>query len=156
MSPTLALAFDLIARHSVTPKDEGCQELMMERLAKAGFKNEPLRFEEVDNFWSRRGQSSPLICFAGHTDVVPTGPISQWDNHPFEPKVIDGKLCGRGAADMKGSLAAMVVAVERFVKKHPNHRGSIAFLITSDEEGPAKNGTVKVVVGTTFYFTLKK
>lgn len=145
LTPTLELAFDLIRRHSVTPEDAGCQALMMERLAAAGFKNEELRFEEVDNFWSRRGTEGPLVCFAGHTDVVPTGPESNWDNPPFEPAIIDGMLHGRGAADMKGSLAAFLVATENFVKKHPNHKGSIAYLITSDEEGPAKNGTVKVV-----------
>ena len=145
MTPTLQLAFDLIARRSVTPDDDGCQALMMERLGAAGFANERLRFDDVENFWSRRGSAGPLLCFAGHTDVVPTGPEARWSNPPFEPKIIDGKLYGRGAADMKGSLAAMVVAVENFVQKHPNHKGSIAFLITSDEEGPAKNGTVKVV-----------
>ncbi len=145
MTPTLQLAFDLIARRSVTPDDDGCQALMMERLAAAGFTNEQLRFDDVENFWSRRGSERPQLSFAGHTDVVPTGPEARWSNPPFEPKIIDGKLYGRGAADMKGSLAAMVVAVENFVQKHPNHKGSIAFLITSDEEGPAKNGTVKVV-----------
>lgn len=144
-SPTIELACDLIARRSVTPEDEGCQPLMMDRLAAIGFENESLRFEEVDNFWSRRGTEGPLVCFAGHTDVVPTGPEANWQNPPFEPKVIDGMLHGRGAADMKGSLAAMIVATERFVAKHPNHKGSIAYLITADEEGPAKNGTVKVV-----------
>ncbi len=145
MTPTLQLAFDLIARRSVTPDDDGCQQLMMDRLAAAGFNNEPLRFEEVDNFWSRRGNEAPVVCFAGHTDVVPTGPESNWNHAPFIPQIVDGLLYGRGAADMKGSLAAMVVAVENFVAKHPDHKGSIAFLITSDEEGPAKNGTVKVV-----------
>jgi len=145
MTPTLELAIELIRRRSVTPEDEGCQALMMERLAAVGFKNEELRFEEVDNFWSRRGTEGPLVCFAGHTDVVPTGPEANWDNPPFEPTIIDGMLHGRGAADMKGSLAAFLVATENFVKKHPNHKGSIAYLITSDEEGPAKNGTVKVV-----------
>lgn len=145
MTPTLQLAFDLIARRSVTPDDDGCQQLMMDRLAAAGFNNEPLRFEEVDNFWSRRGNEAPVVCFAGHTDVVPTGPEANWNHAPFIPQIVDGLLYGRGAADMKGSLAAMVVAVENFVAKHPDHKGSIAFLITSDEEGPAKNGTVKVV-----------
>jgi succinyl-diaminopimelate desuccinylase len=145
MTPTLELAFDLIRRHSVTPDDEGCQALMMERLQAAGFATEALRFEEVDNFWARRGNTQPLVCFAGHTDVVPTGPEKNWDNPPFEPAIIDGMLHGRGAADMKGSLAAFLVATENFVRKHPNHKGSIAYLITSDEEGPAKNGTVKVV-----------
>lgn len=145
MTPTLQLAIDLITRRSVTPDDDGCQSLMMERLAAVGFNNERMRFADVDNFWSRRGNEGPVVCFAGHTDVVPTGPEARWSNPPFEPKIIDGKLFGRGAADMKGSLAAMIIAVERFVAKHPNHKGSIAFLITSDEEGPAKNGTVKVV-----------
>ena len=145
LTPTLQLAADLIARPSVTPEDEGCQPLMMERLAAIGFTNEPLRFGDTDNFWSRKGDSQPLVCFAGHTDVVPTGPEENWDNPPFEPKIIDGMLHGRGAADMKGSLAAFIVATERFVAKHPNHKGSIAYLITSDEEGPAHNGTVKVV-----------
>ena len=145
MTPTLQLAVDLIARPSVTPEDEGCQALMMERLAAIGFNNEPLRFGDTDNFWSRKGDSQPVVCFAGHTDVVPTGPEANWDNPPFEPKIIDGMLHGRGAADMKGSLAAFLVATERFVEKHPNHKGSIAYLITSDEEGPAHNGTVKVI-----------
>lgn len=145
MTPTLTLAVDLISRHSVTPEDAGCQALMMERLAAVGFKNEPLRFSDTDNFWARKGDSKPVVCFAGHTDVVPTGPEENWDNPPFEPKIIDGMLHGRGAADMKGSLAAFIVATERFVEKHPNHKGSIAYLITSDEEGPAHNGTVKVV-----------
>lgn len=145
MTPTLQLAFDLISSRSVTPEDAGCQQLMMDRLAAVGFNNEPLRFADVDNFWSRRGSEGPLVCFAGHTDVVPTGPEGNWTHPPFEPQIVDGMLYGRGAADMKGSLAAMVVAVENFVRKHPHHKGSIAFLITSDEEGPAKNGTVKVV-----------
>ncbi|MBQ0728315.1 MAG: succinyl-diaminopimelate desuccinylase [Thalassolituus oleivorans] len=145
MTPTLQLASDLIARRSVTPDDDGCQQLMMERLGAAGFSNEPLRFGDVDNFWSRRGTEKPVFCFAGHTDVVPTGPETKWEHAPFEPLLKDGMLYGRGAADMKGSLACMIIAVERFVAKHPNHKGSIAFLITSDEEGPAHNGTVKVV-----------
>jgi len=145
MTPTLQLASDLIARRSVTPDDDGCQQLMMERLGAAGFSNEPLRFGDVDNFWSRRGTEKPVFCFAGHTDVVPTGPETKWEHAPFEPLIKDGMLYGRGAADMKGSLACMIIAVERFVAKHPNHKGSIAFLITSDEEGPAHNGTVKVV-----------
>ena len=145
MTPTLELACDLISRHSVTPQDEGCQALMMERLAAIGFCNEPLRFDDTDNFWARKGDNKPLVCFAGHTDVVPTGPTARWDNPPFEPKIIDGMLHGRGAADMKGSLAAFLVATERFVAKHPDHKGSIAYLITSDEEGPAHNGTIKVI-----------
>ncbi|MBL4834882.1 MAG: succinyl-diaminopimelate desuccinylase [Pseudomonas sp.] len=145
LSPTLALACELIARDSTTPDDAGCQQLMGERLAACGFHLENLRFGEVDNLWARRGCEGPVLCFAGHTDVVPTGPLDRWDNPPFEPAIVDGMLHGRGAADMKGSLAAMVVAVERFVAASPDHKGSIAFLITSDEEGPATDGTVKVV-----------
>lgn len=146
LSPTLELAFDLISRDSVTPDDKGCQDVMIERLETLGFKIEKLRFGEVDNFWARRGEGEPVLAFAGHTDVVPTGPLEKWDTDPFKPEIKeDGMLYGRGAADMKGSLAAMIVAVERFIEQHPNHVGSIAFLITSDEEGPAKNGTVKVV-----------
>ncbi len=145
MSETLDLAIDLISRPSVTPEDTGCQALMMQRLAALGFRNEPLRFGEVDNFWSHRGDEGPVFCFAGHTDVVPTGPAADWQSDPFRPDIRDGLLYGRGAADMKGSLAAMVIATERFVRKHPDHRGSIAYLITSDEEGPAVDGTVRVV-----------
>ncbi|GAA3940239.1 succinyl-diaminopimelate desuccinylase [Litoribacillus peritrichatus] len=146
LSPTLDLAFDLISRDSVTPDDKDCQQVMIDRLEKCGFKIEKLRFGEVDNFWARRGEGEPVLAFAGHTDVVPTGPLEKWDTNPFEPTIKDdGMLYGRGSADMKGSLAAMVVAVERFVEEHPNHIGSVAFLITSDEEGPAKNGTVKVI-----------
>ncbi len=145
LSPTLQLTFDLIQRRSVTPEDEGCQPLMIERLKAIGFEVHNLRFGEVDNFWATRGSEGPTLCFAGHTDVVPTGPEDNWQQPPFEPAIIDGKLYGRGAADMKGSLAAMVVAVERLVESNPNHTGKIAFLITSDEEGPAVNGTVKVV-----------
>jgi succinyl-diaminopimelate desuccinylase len=126
--------------------DEGCQELMMRRLAAVGFTLEPMRIEDVDNFWAMRGGEGPVLCFAGHTDVVPTGPVVAWEHGPFEGKVDDqGMLRGRGAADMKGSLAAMVVAVERFVADHPAHKGAIAFLITSDEEGPAIHGTKAVV-----------
>lgn len=145
LSPTLSLACELIARDSTTPADAGCQQLMAERLAACGFRIESMRFGEVDNLWARRGEQGPVLCFAGHTDVVPTGPLERWDTPPFEPTIREGMLYGRGAADMKGSLAAMVVAVERFVAEHPSHRGSIAFLITSDEEGPAVDGTVKVV-----------
>ena len=145
LSPTLTLACELIARDSTTPDDAGCQQLMGDRLAACGFTLESMRFGEVDNLWARRGTTQPVLCFAGHTDVVPTGPLEQWATPPFEPIIRDGLLYGRGAADMKGSLAAMVVAVERFVAAHPNHRGSVAFLITSDEEGPATEGTVKVV-----------
>ncbi|SDT03820.1 succinyl-diaminopimelate desuccinylase [Halopseudomonas sabulinigri] len=145
LSPTLTLACELISRNSTTPEDADCQQLMGERLAAVGFQLEQLNFGEVDNLWARRGEQGPVLCFAGHTDVVPTGPLENWDQPPFEPIVRDGMLLGRGAADMKGSLAAMVVAAERFVRQHPDHRGSIAFLITSDEEGPATEGTVKVV-----------
>ncbi len=144
-STTLKLAKDLISRPSVTPEDAGCQTLMGSRLQAVGFNVEHLRFDDTDNFWARRGTTGPVLAFAGHTDVVPTGPLDKWDNHPFEPKVIDGFLHGRGAADMKGSLAAFLTATERFVAKYPDHKGSIAYLITSDEEGPAVNGTVKVV-----------
>ncbi|MGL5556034.1 MAG: M20/M25/M40 family metallo-hydrolase, partial [Aeromonas veronii] len=145
MSDVIALAKDLIRRPSVTPLDEGCQTLMAERLAKLGFVIEPMVFEDTTNLWARRGSEGPLFCFAGHTDVVPAGPLDKWHTPPFEPTIKDGVLYGRGAADMKGSLAAMVVAVERFVAEHPNHAGSIAFLITSDEEGPFINGTTRVI-----------
>lgn len=144
-SPTLALTKQLIAKQSVTPMDEGCQQLMIEHLQKIGFDIESLRFGDVDNFWAIKGDAGPILCFAGHTDVVPSGPASSWSQPPFEPTVVDGQLYGRGAADMKGSLAAMLVAVERFVAEHPDHSGRIAFLITSDEEGVATEGTVKVV-----------
>lgn len=145
LSPTLELAKQLIERASVTPEDAGCQALMMARLEAIGFQCQSLRFEDVDNFWAVRGDQGPLLCFAGHTDVVPTGPESEWNNPPFSPAIKDGMLHGRGAADMKGSLAAMVTACERFVEANPDHTGQIAFLITSDEEGPSINGTVKVV-----------
>nr|WP_010132970.1 succinyl-diaminopimelate desuccinylase [Microbulbifer agarilyticus] len=145
MTPTVQLTCDLIRRRSVTPEDAGCMQLMLERLEKIGFKTEHLRFGDTDNFWSVRGEEGPLFAFAGHTDVVPTGPEENWKIPPFEPEIVDGMLYGRGAADMKGSLAAMVVACEEFVAAHPDHKGRIAFLITSDEEGPAKHGTVKVV-----------
>lgn len=145
LSPTLSLACELISRNSTTPDDAGCQQLMGERLAACGFRLESMRFGEVDNLWARRGIDGPVLCFAGHTDVVPTGPTERWAQPPFEPLIKNGMLYGRGAADMKGSLAAMLVAVERFVAAFPDHRGSIAFLITSDEEGPATEGTVKVV-----------
>jgi succinyl-diaminopimelate desuccinylase len=145
MSETVALTKDLIARNSVTPVDAGCQEVMCRRLAALGFRIEPLRFGSVDNFWARRGDSGPVLCFAGHTDVVPTGPLEEWRTDPFVPTVRDGMLYGRGAADMKSGLAAMVTATEEFVARHPAHRGSIAFLITSDEEGPSVDGTKRVV-----------
>jgi len=142
---TLQLTRELIARRSITPKDEGCQALLGERLARVGFKVEPVRRGEVTNLWARRGTASPLLCFVGHTDVVPTGPLDQWHSDPFAPTEREGKLFGRGAADMKTSIAAFVVAVEDFLAKNAKHRGSIALLITSDEEGPAVEGTVKVV-----------
>lgn len=145
MSDTLDLAIDLISRDSTTPEDAGCQDLMIARLEAVGFTIERMRFDDVDNFWARRGNTSPVLAFAGHTDVVPTGPVEKWDSHPFKPEIRDGQLYGRGASDMKGSLAAMVTAAERFITSHPDHSGSIAFLITSDEEGPSINGTVKVV-----------
>lgn len=145
LSPTLQLACELISRRSVTPDDVGCQALMMQRLQAIGFQLFPLRFGDVDNFWAVRGNEGPIFAFAGHTDVVPTGAETHWQSAPFAPEIRDGFLYGRGAADMKGSLAAMVVACERFVAQHPNHDGRIAFLITSDEEGPAIDGTVKVV-----------
>ncbi len=144
-SATLELLKELIARRSLTPDDAGCQELIAKRLEPLGFKIEHLRYGDVDNLWARRGAQAPLFVFAGHTDVVPTGPLDQWRSDPFTPTLRDGYLYGRGAADMKGGIAAMVTAVERFVKQHPTHPGSIAFLITSDEEGPSINGTVKVV-----------
>ena len=145
MSSTLDFARNLIRQPSLTPDDAGCQDLIAEALQPAGFKAEFLTYGEVRNVWLRRGQVDPLLVFAGHTDVVPTGPIEQWHYPPFSATVQDGILHGRGAADMKGSLAAMVTACQQFVVNHPNHRGSIALLITSDEEGPANNGTVKVV-----------
>ncbi|TGA70192.1 succinyl-diaminopimelate desuccinylase [Aliivibrio fischeri] len=144
-TPTLALAKDLLSRQSITPEDAGCQELMIKRLEALGFTIEIMVFEDTTNFWARRGNDSPLFTFAGHTDVVPTGDLTHWNTNPFEPTIIDGMLYARGAADMKGSLACMVVAVERFVAEHPNHKGSISFLITSDEEGPFINGTTRVV-----------
>ncbi|WP_444946370.1 succinyl-diaminopimelate desuccinylase [Microbulbifer sp. VTAC004] len=147
MTPTLQLAFELIRRRSVTPEDAGCMDLMIERLEKIGFKVAKLCRGDTDNFWAvRNGQSKgPLLAFAGHTDVVPSGPEENWSSPPFEPQIRDNFLYGRGSADMKGSLAAMVVACEEFIHQHSDHRGRIAFLITSDEEGPAINGTVKVV-----------
>lgn len=145
MSRTLELAKDLIARKSVTPDDAGCQELLISRLEPLGFSIERLRFGDVDNFYARRGNTGPLLVFAGHTDVVPTGPVAQWHTPPFTPTVKDGMLYGRGAADMKTSLAAFITAIEAFVADHPDHPGSIGLIITSDEEGVAVNGTVKVV-----------
>lgn len=139
------LAKQLIAKPSITPNDAGCQDLLIEHLIPLGFKVEKLKFGNVENFWAKRGNSSPVFVFAGHTDVVPPGPLERWDFPPFTPEIRDGKLFGRGAADMKGSLAAMIIACENFIKKYPDHSGSIAFLITSDEEGQAIDGTAKVV-----------
>jgi succinyl-diaminopimelate desuccinylase len=145
MANTLQLTEALIARPSVSPTDGGCQALMMERLQASGFAVENLRFGVVDNFWAKRGSGSPVFCFAGHTDVVPTGPLDEWRTDPFEPVIQDGVLYGRGAADMKSGLAAMVTASEEFVAQYPKHKGTLAFLITSDEEGPAVDGTRRVV-----------
>ena len=145
MSATLDLAIELMARPSITPEDAGCQTLLAERLAQLGFKAEHMRFADVDNVWLRRGTESPVFCFAGHTDVVPPGPLDAWTSDPFKPEIRQGLLYGRGAADMKGSIAAFTVACEQFVRAYPQHKGSIALLITSDEEGPSINGTVKVV-----------
>ena len=144
-SPTLDLTCELIRRRSVTPRDDGCQQLMIERLEALGFCVVRLPFGDVENFWAVHGKNGPTLCFAGHTDVVPTGPENDWQRPPFEPKIESGILYGRGAADMKGSLAAMITSVERFLADHQDHRGQIAFLITSDEEGIAVDGTVKVV-----------
>lgn len=141
----LELAQELIRRRSVTPEDAGCQELIASRLSAAGFRCEPIRCGPVTNLWARRGDARPLLCFAGHTDVVPTGPLAEWQSEPFTPSVRDGRLYGRGAADMKSSIAAFVVAAEVFVRERPKHAGSIAFLLTSDEEGPSVDGTVRVV-----------
>ncbi len=144
-SPTLELAIDLLKRRSNTPEDAGCQEAMIARLEPLGFKIERMRFGDVDNFYARRGTASPLLVFAGHTDVVPTGPLDKWYTPPFEPTIVDGMLYARGAADMKTSLAAFVTSIEEFIAENSDHTGSIGLLITSDEEGIAVNGTVKVV-----------
>lgn len=145
MSNTIELTKALIAKQSVTPKDEGCQDILIEQLEPLGFVTEKLNFGEVKNIWLRKGTETPVFCFAGHTDVVPTGPLEEWDSDPFDAVIRDGKLYGRGTADMKGSIAAFTVASQRFVTDYPNHKGSIAYLITSDEEGPATDGTVKVI-----------
>lgn len=145
MSATLELTRELIARASVTPSDEGCQQVLASRLARLGFKIETLRYGNVDNLWARHGQDGPLLCFAGHTDVVPTGPLEEWQSDPFQPTIRDGRLYGRGAADMKSGLAAMITATEAFIAEAPDHRGALAFLITSDEEGPSVDGTRRVV-----------
>jgi succinyl-diaminopimelate desuccinylase len=141
----LELSSELIARRSVTPEDGGCQEVLAGRLARVGFQCQPLPFDGVKNLWARRGSAKPLVCLAGHTDVVPTGPLAEWHSDPFVPTLRDGRLYGRGAADMKSSLAAFVVAVERFVAERPRHSGSIALLVTSDEEGPSIDGSARVV-----------
>jgi succinyl-diaminopimelate desuccinylase len=145
MSATLTLTEELLRRPSVSPEDHGCLDVIGTRLAPLGFRNERLRYPPVDNLWSRRGDGRPLLCFAGHTDVVPSGPREDWHTDPFEPVVRDGILYGRGAADMKSGLAAMVTATERFVARHPRHRGTLAFLFTSDEEGPSVDGTRRVM-----------
>jgi len=145
MSNTLELAKSLISKPSITPDDHGCQAIMIDRLNKIGFEIHPLKFGDVDNFWAVHGDSGPLFAFAGHTDVVPAGDENAWNTKPFEPTIKDGYLYGRGAADMKGGLASMVTATEKFIKENPNHKGRIAFLITSDEEGVAVNGTLKVM-----------
>ncbi len=145
MSATLELAKALIARPSVTPEDCGCQSMISERLVPHGFSMEPMNSGKVNNVWLRRGDQAPLLAFAGHTDVVPPGPDTSWSSAPFEPSIREGRLYGRGAADMKSSIAAMTVACENFVRAHPEHSGSIALLLTSDEEGPAIDGTAKVI-----------
>jgi len=144
-SDTLGLTEELIARASVSPTDGGCQQMMIDRLEAIGFEVECMRFGPVDNFWAKRGRGGPVFCFAGHTDVVPPGPLEEWGSDPFLPVIKDGLLYGRGAADMKSGLAAMLTACEEFVARHPAHRGTIAFLITSDEEGPSVDGTRRVV-----------
>ena len=144
-SKTLSLAIDLLARRSNTPEDAGCQALMISRLEPLGFKIERMRFGNVDNLYARRGTNGPLLVFAGHTDVVPTGPLEKWHTPPFEPTIKEGMLYARGAADMKTSLAAFITSIEEFIAAHPNHAGSIGLLITSDEEGVAVDGTVKVI-----------
>ena len=145
MSETLALLEDLIRRESVTPEDAGCQDLLADRLVKLDFKEERLNFNDTQNIWLRRGNTKPLFTFLGHTDVVPPGPLDAWLSPPFIPTLRDGKLYGRGAADMKGGIACFMTAVDRFITKHPDHKGSIAVMLTSDEEGIATNGVVKVM-----------
>ncbi|WP_076420562.1 succinyl-diaminopimelate desuccinylase [Colwellia sp. UCD-KL20] len=144
-TPVIELTKDLISRKSVTPEDAGCQDLISNRLGAIGFNNESMVFEDTTNLWSRKGTQDPVFCFAGHTDVVPAGNLELWNTPPYEPTIIDGMLYGRGAADMKGSLAAMIIATERFVADYPDHKGSITYLITSDEEGPFINGTTRVI-----------
>ncbi|WFE68334.1 succinyl-diaminopimelate desuccinylase [Thiomicrospira sp. R3] len=144
-TPTLRLARQLLQIDSVTPDDKGCQTIIADFLSDLGFKNESMPFGEVTNLWARKGQSKPLVVFAGHTDVVPTGPVEKWQYPPFSAEIEGDMLCARGAADMKSAIACFMIATERFVNDHPDHPGSIGFLITSDEEGPALNGTVKVI-----------
>jgi len=143
--PTIDLLCELIRRRSVTPDDAGCQELMAQRLEKLGFTCETMQFNDVTNLWARRGNEAPVLCLAGHTDVVPPGNENEWDSDPFEPVFKDGMVYGRGSADMKSGLAAMIVAIEQFLTENPHHPGSIALLITSDEEGRARDGTLKVI-----------
>ncbi len=145
MSETLTLLKNLVSRESVTPKDAGCQDVVVERLSKLGFKEERLNFNDTQNIWLRKGEAKPLLTFLGHTDVVPPGPLDRWDTPPFEPTIKDGKLYARGTADMKGGVACFITALERFLAKHSDHQGSIAVMLTSDEEGIATNGVVKVV-----------
>ncbi len=145
MTKTLELTLDLLSRESITPEDKGCQDLLIARLEPLGFKVERMRFGDVDNFYARKGTDGPMLVFAGHTDVVPTGPLAQWHTPPFEPTIKDGMLYARGAADMKTSLAAFITSIEEYIAENPNHKGSIGLLITSDEEGIAINGTLKVV-----------
>ena len=145
MSAALELTLELMRRASLSPDDQGCLDVIGERLAAIGFVNERLPFGPVDNLWARRGRAAPMLCFAGHTDVVPAGPREDWASDPFVPQIRDGRLYGRGAADMKSGLAAMVVAAERFVARHPDYRGTLAFLLTSDEEGPSVDGTRRVI-----------
>jgi succinyl-diaminopimelate desuccinylase len=145
MSAALELTLELMRRASVSPEDQGCLDVIGERLAAIGFDNERLPFGPVDNLWSRRGRAAPVLCFAGHTDIVPAGPRENWASDPFVPQIRDGRLYGRGAADMKSGLAAMVVATERFIARNADHRGTLAFLLTSDEEGPSIDGTRRVI-----------
>jgi len=145
MSETLKLTTELVNKKTPTPDDNGCQKLIADRLSKIGFTPKHLRFEDVDNLWITHGSSGPLFVFAGHTDTVPVGPIEKWNTDPYKAEIKEGKLYGRGAADMKSGIAAMVTAAERYVQKNPDHNGTIAFLITSDEEGPSINGTTKVI-----------
>ena len=145
LSPTIELTQELIRRPSVSPEDQGCLPIISARLEALGFTVERLNFGPVENIWARHGKGTPVLCFAGHTDVVPTGPREEWQTDPFDPVIKDGVLYGRGAADMKSGLAAMIVATERFIAQHPDHTGSLAFLLTSDEEGPSIDGTRRVM-----------